>query len=73
MYQVPHYRIGGSIHLVANNQIAFTAEKDVGRSSLHCTDYAKALDCPAISVNANNPEDVIRAAELALRYRQVWL
>ncbi|CAD5223930.1 unnamed protein product [Bursaphelenchus okinawaensis] len=70
MAQVPHYRIGGSIHVVANNQLAFTAEKDIGRSSLHCTDYAKALDCPVIHINASSPEDAVRAAELALNYRQ---
>ncbi|CAD5231452.1 unnamed protein product [Bursaphelenchus xylophilus] len=70
MAQVPHFRIGGSIHLVANNQVAFTAEKDIGRSSLHCTDYAKALDCPVIHVNACSSEDASRAAELALKYRQ---
>jgi probable 2-oxoglutarate dehydrogenase E1 component DHKTD1 len=53
---VPHFRIGGSIHLVANNQIAFTAEKHIGRASLNCTDIAKAVDCPVIHVNANSPE-----------------
>lgn len=71
MFQVPHFRVGGSVHLVANNQVAFTAERQVGRSSAHCTDYAKALDCPALHVNGNSPEDVLRAAQLALEYQQV--
>lgn len=56
MSTVPNFRIGGSIHLVANNQIAFTAERHIGRSSLNCTDIAKSMDCPAIHVNANAPE-----------------
>jgi 2-oxoglutarate dehydrogenase complex dehydrogenase (E1) component-like enzyme len=56
MSTVPNFRIGGSIHLIANNQIAFTAEKHIGRSTLDCTDIAKAMDCPVIHVNANAPE-----------------
>ncbi|KAI6187042.1 putative 2-oxoglutarate dehydrogenase E1 component DHKTD1-like protein, mitochondrial [Aphelenchoides besseyi] len=69
---VPHFRIGGSVHLIVNNQIAFTAEPAIGRSSLNCTDFAKAIDCPVIHVNANSPEDVVRAADLAIRYRQEY-
>ncbi|KAI6238223.1 putative 2-oxoglutarate dehydrogenase E1 component DHKTD1-like protein, mitochondrial [Aphelenchoides fujianensis] len=70
MAAVPHFRIGGSIHLVVNNQVAFTAERHIGRTSLHCTDIAKAVDAPVLHVNANSPEDVVRVADLALRYRQ---
>ncbi|KAK5968325.1 hypothetical protein GCK32_019687 [Trichostrongylus colubriformis] len=35
--QVPHFRLGGSIHLITNNQVAFTAESHIGRSTIHCT------------------------------------
>ncbi|KAL3083084.1 hypothetical protein niasHS_010886 [Heterodera schachtii] len=68
--QVPHFRVGGAIHLIVNNQIAFTAESAVGRSSLHCSDVAKAIDSPVIHVNAESVEDVIFAAQLALDFRQ---
>jgi len=45
---------------IHQNQVAFTADRKVGRSSLHCTDVAKAIDCPVIRVNAENIE-VIKA------------
>lgn len=54
--QTPHFRIGGSIHFVTNNQIAYTAEAHIGRSSVNCTDLAKAIDSPVIHVNGNYPE-----------------
>ncbi|KAK0410283.1 hypothetical protein QR680_005042 [Steinernema hermaphroditum] len=68
--QCPHFRVGGSIHLVTNNQIAFTAEPKIGRSTAHCTDMAKAIDAPVIHVNGDHPEDLVRATRLALAYRQ---
>ncbi|KAI1719617.1 transketolase, pyrimidine binding domain-containing protein [Ditylenchus destructor] len=70
MSQIPHFRIGGSIHVVVNNQVAFTAERDIGRSSTHCTDIAKSIDSPIIHVNGNNVEKVLASARLALAYRQ---
>ncbi|CEF63085.1 Probable 2-oxoglutarate dehydrogenase E1 component DHKTD1 homolog, mitochondrial [Strongyloides ratti] len=69
MSQVPHYRVGGSIHLIVNNQIAFTAESRIGRSTTHASDMAKGIDCPVIHVNGDSPEDVIKAAKLAMLYR----
>uniref|UniRef100_A0AC35FBU2 Transketolase-like pyrimidine-binding domain-containing protein n=1 Tax=Panagrolaimus sp. PS1159 TaxID=55785 RepID=A0AC35FBU2_9BILA len=68
--QCPHFRIGGSVHLITNNQIAFTAEAHIGRSSVHCTDIAKSLPAPVIHVNGDSPEDLVRATRLALAYRQ---
>uniref|UniRef100_A0A7E4UQ48 Transket_pyr domain-containing protein n=1 Tax=Panagrellus redivivus TaxID=6233 RepID=A0A7E4UQ48_PANRE len=68
--QCPHFRIGGSIHLVTNNQIAFTAEAHIGRPSTHCTDIAKSLPSPVIHVNGDSVEDVLRAGRLAFAYRQ---
>ena len=54
--KAPHFRLGGTIHLVTNNQVAFTAEGHVGRSSTHCTDIAKAFEFPVIHVNGDHPE-----------------
>ncbi|CAJ0937685.1 unnamed protein product, partial [Mesorhabditis belari] len=68
--QAPHFRIGGSVHLITNNQVAFTAEAHIGRSTTHTTDIAKAFECPVIHVNGDNPEEVIKATRLAVAYRE---
>ncbi|XGW03964.1 hypothetical protein V3C99_015252 [Haemonchus contortus] len=68
--QVPHFRLGGSIHLITNNQVAFTAEAHIGRSTMHCTDIAKSFEYPVIHVNGDHPEDVVKATRLAVAYRE---
>ncbi|RDD42971.1 putative 2-oxoglutarate dehydrogenase E1 component DHKTD1, mitochondrial [Trichoplax sp. H2] len=68
--EVPHFRTGGSIHLIVNNQIGFTTEPERGRSSLYSSDVGKIIDCPVIHVNGDNPEDLARATKLALLYKQ---
>ncbi|CAK5130659.1 unnamed protein product [Meloidogyne enterolobii] len=72
MSQVPNFHIGGSIHLIVNNQLAFTADKTIGRSSIYCGNVALAIDCPLICVNAENILEVIKAAKIALKYRQIF-
>lgn len=56
MSELPHFRVGGSIHLVVNNQVGYTTEQDRGRSSRYCTDLAKAACCPVLHVNGDYPE-----------------
>ena len=68
--RVPHFRLGGSLHLVTNNQVAFTAEGHVGRSTQHCTDVAKAFEFPVLHVNGDHPEAVVKATRLAMAYRE---
>ncbi|VDM76255.1 unnamed protein product [Strongylus vulgaris] len=68
--QAPHFRLGGTIHLVTNNQVAFTAEAHIGRSSTHCTDIAKAFEYPVIHVNGDHPNEVVKATRLAMAYRE---
>ncbi|KAF7637353.1 Transket_pyr domain-containing protein, partial [Meloidogyne graminicola] len=70
MSQIPNFRIGGSIHLIVNNQLAFTAEKNIERSSIYSGNIALAIDCPLICVNAENILDVIKIAKIALAYQQ---
>ncbi|MGR0320187.1 multifunctional oxoglutarate decarboxylase/oxoglutarate dehydrogenase thiamine pyrophosphate-binding subunit/dihydrolipoyllysine-residue succinyltransferase subunit [Agromyces sp. ZXT2-3] len=70
MSQLRAYRTGGTIHLVVNNQVGFTTVPGDARSSIYSTDVAKAVQAPIFHVNGDDPEAVVRVAELAFRYRQ---
>lgn len=73
MAQTPGYGNGGSIHIVINNQVGFTLAKvNEARSTPYATDIVKMFEIPAIHVNANDPEAVLFAAELALDYRMAF-
>eukprot|EP00118_Oscarella_pearsei_P016291 m.154340 g.154340 ORF g.154340 m.154340 type:complete len:917 (+) comp38634_c1_seq23:40-2790(+) len=69
MAQLPHYSIGGSLHLIVNNQLGFTTPADRGRSTPYASDIGKFTDLPVFHVNGDSPEDVIRACQLALEYQ----
>jgi 2-oxoglutarate dehydrogenase complex dehydrogenase (E1) component-like enzyme len=56
MSQLPHYSVGGSIHIVINNQVGFTTPQDRAKTSMHCTDLAKMIGAPVIHVNGDCPE-----------------
>lgn len=66
----PHFEIGGSVHLVINNQVGFTTPPSRGRSSRYCTDLAKMIAAPIIHVNGDEPEMVIRATRIAVQYQR---
>jgi len=66
---VKGYQTGGSIHLIINNQIGFTTTPDESRSSMYCSDFAKAIGCPIIHINCEDVESAIWASEFALEYR----
>lgn len=68
--QLPAYSTGGSLHIIANNQLGFTATEKESRSSLHASDLAKGFEIPVIHVNADEPEACIEAAYTAIAYRQ---
>lgn len=70
--QLPDYKVGGCIHLVVNNQVAFTTDPKASRSSPYCTDLAKAIDAPIFHVNGDDVESVVRVCQLAADWRQTW-
>nr|XP_057932449.1 2-oxoadipate dehydrogenase complex component E1 [Doryrhamphus excisus] len=67
---LPHYRVGGSIHLIVNNQVGYTTPSERGRSSLYCSDVGKMVNCAVIHVNGDDAEEVLRASRLAVEYQR---
>lgn len=63
------YAVGGTIHIVINNQVGFTASPEETRSTRYCTDIAKAFGFPVIHVNADDPVACVRAARLAFEVK----
>ena len=66
------YAIGGTIHLIANNQVGFTTGPREARSTDYSSDLAKGFDAPIVHVNADDPEACLAAARLAMMYRQTF-
>ena len=70
MSDIGGYRIGGTIHLIINNQIGFTTAPQFARSSIYCSDVAKTVQAPIFHVNGDDPEACVKVARLAWDYRQ---
>jgi multifunctional 2-oxoglutarate metabolism enzyme len=64
------YSTGGTIHIIANNQIGFTTDPPDSRSTRHASDMAKGFDIPIIHVNADDPDACLGAVHLAVEYRK---
>ena len=64
------YTTGGTLHLIANNQVGFTTDPAEGRSTRYSSDLAKGFDVPIIHVNADDAEAAIAAVRLALAFRK---
>jgi 2-oxoglutarate dehydrogenase E1 component len=64
------YSTGGTLHLIANNQVGFTTDPSEGRSTRYSSDLAKGFDVPIIHVNGDDPEAAISAVRLALAFRR---
>ncbi|KRV47164.1 alpha-ketoglutarate decarboxylase [Wenjunlia vitaminophila] len=72
MSQLRGYRTGGSVHVVINNQVGFTAAPASSRSSMYATDVARMIEAPIFHVNGDDPEAVVRTARLAFEFRQAF-
>lgn len=70
MSGLPGYEIGGSVHIIVNNQVGFTTNPEDSRSTLYATDVAKMLQIPIFHVNGEDPEGVAQTIRLAMDFRQ---
>ena len=69
MAELKGYHVGGTVHIIVNNQIGFTTDYQDGRSSTYCTDVAKVTRSLVLHVNADNVEAVVHASVFAIKYR----
>ncbi|MES3038071.1 MAG: 2-oxoglutarate dehydrogenase E1 component [Bdellovibrionota bacterium] len=72
MAHVKGYTVGGTLHIIIDNQVGFTTSPENGRSSHYASDTAKVLATPVIHVNGDDAESCVRAMDIALRFRQEW-
>lgn len=70
MSQLKGYTVGGTVHIIIDNQVGFTADVVDTRSSPYSSDVAKTQLCPVIHVNGDDVEACVRAADIAIRFRQ---
>lgn len=68
--QIDGYQVGGTLHVIVNNQIGFTATAKDARSTPYATDVAKMLQAPIFHIHGEDPEAAVFVAELAFDYRQ---
>ncbi len=68
--EMPGYRTGGTIHIIVNNQIGFTATPKQTRFTPYATDIAKSIQAPIFHVNGDDPEAVVWAGKLAIAFRE---
>ena len=70
MSQLKGYTVGGTIHVITDNQVGFTTNPENARSSPYASDMAKMLQTPVLHVNGDDVEACLRAADLAMKFRQ---
>jgi 2-oxoglutarate dehydrogenase complex dehydrogenase (E1) component-like enzyme len=72
MQSLQNYGVGGTIHVVVNNQVGFTTVPNKSRSGTYCTDLAKCVGAPIFHVNADSLDEVEHVFRLAAEYRQAF-
>jgi 2-oxoglutarate dehydrogenase E1 component len=70
LHSLDGYSTGGTLHVIANNQVGFTTDPVEGRSTRYSSDLAKGFDVPIVHVNADDPEAALAAIRLGLAYRE---
>lgn len=68
--QLEGYKVGGSIHIILNNQVGFTTSPKDSRSTLYSSDVAKSIKAPILLVNGDDVEACVKAMDVAMRFRQ---
>jgi len=68
--RLPGYKTGGTIHIITNNQLGFTTERQDARSTTYASDLAKGFEIPVVHVNADDPEACLAATRMAHAYRE---
>jgi len=72
MANLDFFTSGGTINIICNNQVGFTAEPNQGRSTAYSSDLGKAFGCPIFHVNSDDTEAVVRVFKLAMEWRQTF-
>ncbi|HTL85807.1 MAG TPA: multifunctional oxoglutarate decarboxylase/oxoglutarate dehydrogenase thiamine pyrophosphate-binding subunit/dihydrolipoyllysine-residue succinyltransferase subunit [Acidimicrobiia bacterium] len=70
--ELPGYDVGGTVHIVVNNQVGFTTPPGFARSTVYATDIAKAVQAPIFHVNGDDPEASVRVIRLAFEFRNAF-
>ncbi|NOX31241.1 MAG: multifunctional oxoglutarate decarboxylase/oxoglutarate dehydrogenase thiamine pyrophosphate-binding subunit/dihydrolipoyllysine-residue succinyltransferase subunit, partial [Actinobacteria bacterium] len=70
--RIPGFRVGGTVHIVINNQVGYTTSPEQSRSGQYATEVAKMVQAPIFHVNGDDPEAVVRATRWAFDYRQAF-
>jgi 2-oxoglutarate dehydrogenase E1 component len=68
--ELPDFQVGGTIHVIVNNQVGFTTSPKYSRFTRYPSDIAKVFNAPVFHVNADDPESAIQAARLAIEFRE---
>ena len=72
MAGVDDFNVGGTIHVIVNNQIGFTTNPINSRSTPYASDLGKAFNCPIFHVNGDDPVAVSKALDTAIEWRHEW-